>query len=449
MPSSLNIPDAEKLQRKLLQNKLAQAKHRELNKDAVNARRRELYNLKKQGKTQPAPTPVIVPPVNYVEPEDEIHQTLDFENDFVIPPPKAKRLNKKIVLQDDQPPVRKSNRLKGKLIIEPDSEDEKNEIITLKKTTTKKTKSYGKIKVLTLDDAIQAFKDMQNKGIIETGTTTLKKRISDIERVIKVSNCENIVECLNDFNKLSNQIENGTSSRGKKEIYALNVQRDMYFSLLKLADNLDLDVNPEMIAKFKKRTEVLKEQSKINSKSKKDNIIPHYDDYAEQIAKDYGEDSKIFIVTLIFDELHGCRDDFNLVLTNNPNIDKLNNFIVVNGNNNIQVKINVFKTKKNYPSYDITLSSVLSDKIRNYIKQKKYKNGDLIFGKSVSNMFSVANEKMGYKSLGEGAINLLRKMLATKHHKDDLTLEEQIDQAHAMKHSLDTHKTYLRTNKKK
>lgn len=450
MPAKLPISDTEFVKRKLEQNKIAQQKHRDNNKEAVNARRRELYLLKKQGKASTQiTTPSPPPPIE--EPEDEIHQTLDFDNDFVMPPPKAKKLNKKILLQQDVQPVRKSSRLQSKIILEPDSDDDPatyNEVIKLKKKVTNK-KSYGKIKVLTLDDAIKAFKDMQDKGIIEEGTSTLKKRISDIERVIRVSKCQNIVECMNDFDKLSNQIENGTKSNGDHDVFALNVQRDMYFSLLKLSDNLDLDINPVMIEKFKLRAEKLKEQSKIKSKSKKDNIVPHYDDYTEHLAKDYGEQSKIFIVALIFDELKGCRDDFKLILTDSPNIDKTNNYIVVNGNNDIQIKINVFKTKKNYPSYDITLSSVLSDKIRNYIQQKKIKNGDLVFGKSVSNMFSLANEKMGYKSLGEGAINLLRKMLATKNHSDDLSLEEQISQARAMKHSLAAHQTYLRTNKKK
>jgi hypothetical protein len=95
MPPKLNLTEAEALKRILEQNCIRQTKHRNANKDAVNLRRRKLYDIKKQNKNIP------------VIPVQDL--TLDFESVFAMPP--APKTNK-LILQGNAQPVIKSVNLR-------------------------------------------------------------------------------------------------------------------------------------------------------------------------------------------------------------------------------------------------------------------------------------------------------------------------------------------------
>ena len=489
MPNKLPISDEAMIARKRNQNKEAAQKFRDANKQQINERRRELYLLKKQGKasTQTTPAPVIVPPVQQIfdEPENEVHETLNFDDDFYMPPsppaPKAKKLNKKIVLQQDVQPVRQSSRLKKKLIIEEDSEDEYFEIPKKKVTKKKrpkfilvnddgteelliappKTNKTNKVTHLSQKEVNEFLPTLVNEKRSES---SIKTHIADMDRFYKATHCDNAVKCFNEYDdtlfKFDNYIQTSGSSKGLK--FSLNTKKGLYNTICLILDNYkNLDVSTANNEKWHSLAKAFNYKSHKQTEDNKDMEVPHLLDYTDNLNKTFGENSKLFIIFELFLELNGTRDDFDLVLVDNEDDtgNEEHNYLVLTKKGDAKIIINNFKTQRGYAKKNKTISKYLTDKIRKYIADNKIAYNKFIFGKSQSDLISKANKKMGYnqdvdaegRRISNGSINMWRKMLRTFQHEQNPNMsdEELVKLAEDMQHSAVTHNQYLRKTQKK
>jgi hypothetical protein len=451
MPPKLDLTPADALARKNEQNRLRQLKYRTANRDAVNERRRELNKIKKQ--TKPALN-VNQENIKLILEEEEEHKILNFEKDFKMQPaPKAKKLNKKLIIEEDKP-VKINKKLP--FIIESDS-DEEFILKPKKKVATKKASKVISLMQKEVDTFLQSLQG------ISRSQSSVNIHKANLERFFKATNCDNAVKCFNDYNNTLNKLDTYVQTSGKSTglPFALNTKKGIYNSICLILDTYpNLSVSKINNEKWHTIAKEFNYASHTQTEVNKELEVPNLIDYTDNLKNIFGDDSKLFIVWELFIELNGARDDFDLVLVDSKNKadNEENNYLILPKKGNAIIIINNFKTKKGYLKKNKIISKYLTNKITKYITENKIENGALIFGKSQSDLISKSNKKMGYNQdvddkgikISNGSINMWRKMLRTfqQEQNPNMTDAELIKMAEDMQHSAVTHNQYLRKTKK-
>ena len=381
------MTNADELLKKIRdQNKARQDRFYKANKDAINERRRKLYQAGKKALQG------ILPEETLVTHEEPTH---------VVETP----------------------------IVEPLTKSKKNN----KKQSTTKT-------IITYADAVAKLTQFRTENVI-ISDGTLKKYKEDLKRFVTITGCDDISECLKKSHLIIPEINNSKKKNG--EPYSTNTLKSVYQSILFIIDNLHLDIDKKP---YEKEYEIAILQSNDENAEKKETeeVLP-FKVYLEKAKAKWGETSKMYLIASLYDELT-VRDDFQLKIVSNVNdmTDDKANYLLVPKSGNLKITINTYKTETKYGVINHTCSKTLSSQIRKYMKDNNLRIGDYLFGnKKLTQFVSSQNPYIGIK----GGVSLFRNMKVSDELKTIKTPEQRLALAEKMKHSPVSQLWYLRKQK--
>jgi|LakMenE01Jun11ns_1017448.scaffolds.fasta_scaffold9949612_1 hypothetical protein len=282
----------------------------------------------------------------------------------------------------------------------------------------------------------------------EMNKRSKSKYLDDLRRFVVLTNCEdNVIACINDYKKTIPIIHNAVKFDGTP--YALNTKKSLFQVILYIIDNLKLPVKDIIKNWYVKEFEIMKLDSIDKNIVDQDTIIISFTDYLKKIKERFGEESKEYLISLLYNEAT-LRDDFILKIV--PSIkdtkDDNENFIIVSPKEeNLTLIINHYKTRELYGVIKIRLSIGLSRMIRKYIQVENLSMNDYLFGnKNLSTFVQKMNKEIDVN----GGINLYRKMKISEMYKKydgNPSAEERINLSNLMVHSPILQTRYLRNIK--
>jgi hypothetical protein len=421
MPKRIEGTAEEALKRKMEQNILHQRTFlaKDENRVLFNAKRREAYALKKQ----------------------QLLQSLGIATPEPTPAP-TQRGRRQQTQADDE------------------SSDDEEEVQSFKYNKVNRTLDLSKVKSLSLETCLACLDILEEK----TGVST-KGHKTSMRRVVKITNCDDILECINKHSaKIIDEIIAGqkvNKSKGTVTTFAINTLKVTWDSICFVIERLLLPVPRAILQKFKDKSASYQAKSGAQqTERQKTERIPRFETYHDKILEVFGEDSEMDLITRLYEETHGARDNFGLVIISDMAMAKPDlggNYILAKRQKKgkkiiilpLRVIIDNFKTKNDYEGYDLNLSNDLSKRLRAYITKNKRKDGDYLFGvEKLSPFINKSNtelrENHNFLKEAPGGVNLFRKMLASDVEFDKLSTDEQQEEAKRFKHTITTHKQYLR-----
>ena len=394
--------NTEVADRKRELNRARQARHYAKHKELINEQRRAntalLSQLKKPVK-EPVKEPVPVP----------------------VPEPEPEPITQKASHQPLKPIKKKVK----KPIIEPVEEPE---VIMIKKP--KKSKLP---KVIDLEKVFDLLQNLRYDNVIKTDGT-LKKYEEDTKRLMKLTKCDNLVDCLKDPKEISKVIDDSS--------YAINTKKSLYQTIVFIIDNLKLPYSVATFNDYKKHFEIYKGKSTTEGIEKTYESLITFPEYLKLVKEKWGENSKMYLLGRLYDQVT-MRDDFQLmIVSKSADVTDDKNYLVVPKTGQLKVVMNVFKTSNKYKIEPIKLDESLSKLLREFMKKNNLKQGDYLFGnKKLTSYISNNNQLIGVK----GGTNTYRHMKTTEILSDpDLTEEQRIELSLKMAHSPLSQLKYVR-----
>lgn len=376
------------------QDALRQEKYYELHKEEINKRRRERHAEKMKAKQT-----------------ENINITkgiLDDKIQVIKQKPNQEEPKQTIPKQDDKQGIKIVKTTKPKIIIEEDDEEPKN-------------KSKNDMLIEKLDK-------------LELNPLTKKKYIGDLKRVLGLINNEDLITQIRNMNILK-VIKETTQ-------YANNTKQGLVQILLFMITQFNLTINKKALTETKKYFELLKSNIKTEHTAKANddaNSVMSFTCYIDKVKTTFGEKSKMYVLTKLYDEAT-LRDDFVLKIVDKTPRDTNENYIV-NLKSNMTLIINTYKTQTAYGQIKLKLTKGLSNLIKEYMTLNNLKTGDYLFGENkLSDFVRYNNSKIGV----EGGISNFRKMKISEELSKNISEEERITLAEKMKHSPLVQLTYVR-----
>lgn len=315
-----------------------------------------------------------------------------------------------------------------------------------KKRTNKKVSTN--VPVITYDDAITKLTQLRSENIIKTDGT-FKKYKDDLKRFVTITGCDDISQCLQKHSLIIKEINNGKMKNGQP--YSNNTIKSVYQSILFIIDTLNIKVDKKPYEQ-EYNIRILKSNDDNAEKKENEEVFP-FKTYMEKVKDKFGDDSKMYLIASMYDELT-VRDNFQLKLVSNvkdiPNDIGVGqgvpaiNYLLVPKSGNIKIVINSYKTEAKYGIINHTFKKNVSTMIRKYITNNSIKIDDYLFGdKPLTQFVSSNNPKIGI----QGGINLFRQMKIADEIKLAKTPEERLALADKMRHSPVSQLWYLRKQK--
>ena len=306
------------------------------------------------------------------------------------------------------------------------------------KTENKKKPIKNKKPIFTVEYILDKLNQL------EINPLTKKKYINDVNTLMKLTNCDDFVNCFKNHKNIINLIETGKQTKNPTQDYSLNTKKGLFQIIVWLIDNLQIPLTAFKIKIYKKKFEEYKIKSTDLTEEKTtnelDSVIP-YKEYINKIKTKFGEDSKEFLLASLYNELT-VRDDFyNLIIKqDNNNLSDDNNYIIVNDKKS-KIILNQYKSREKYKTINHTVSSVLDKLIKNYIKNKNLKIDDTLFGKTpLTKIIGTMNRAIDI----EGSINTLRHIKVSDELRGVKDVEKRQQLAAIMLHSPATQQKYIR-----
>ena len=277
----------------------------------------------------------------------------------------------------------------------------------------------------------------------ETERKQYSNHLKTIFSILDTAN-ENIVNfILKHANKVIKLITAATHGSDFKR-YTVNSRKAFIQCILKIITVLKLPITATQLQIYKNAFETLKLDSiDANIKAFDTTEIFSFAEYLEKIKEKFGELSKEYVMSKLYEEVT-VRDDFRLKVVPNFNdtVSEIENYIVVpiDSHHRLTIIINEYKTSSKYGPIREELSRPLSNLIREFIKHMGIRYGEYLFGraKTNSNFVSKMNKQIGI----DGGINNYRHMKASEiKYKDN---KERAKLAMKMKHSPLVSLRYLR-----
>jgi hypothetical protein len=316
---------------------------------------------------------------------------------------------------------------------------------------------------LTLDRIKEKVKKLKGKTTEFISVNTQERYIQDAKTLLRILNVEELNTALKTPANVIQAIEDAKQIAGKNkgEPYSINSKKGLAQFLLVIVDNawIGQSLKNTLHEPYFDYFESLDYKSREQS-----NEIQEYDDiddYVKRIKEKFGENSKEFIVAMLYRE-GPRRDDFKLKIIENATEanDPKENYLVVPPNTLTertvcQTVINAHKTAGHFDPLVQKLSPHLSHLIRVYIFVNNLDYGNYLFNnKSLSSFVSKMSKDVGLQGI---TINTLRHMAITKFLSTNPTMAERQIVAKAMGHSLKTQQSYagklrgtgIRRNRKK
>jgi hypothetical protein len=174
---------------------------------------------------------------------------------------------------------------------------------------------YSKKKHLTYEEIREALSHLEYKS-----EKTKKKYLGDLQRLHKITECPDYMKCFKKPDIILNQLENSE--------YSVNTLKSAIQTILFVIDKLELK-------KIKKEAFVkafdiykLKSLDHTAEKQETEKVMP-FQDYIDLVKEKYGENSKMYVIAKLYDELT-LRDDFTLKIVNSgKNLPTEFNYIVI------------------------------------------------------------------------------------------------------------------------
>jgi hypothetical protein len=216
--------------------------------------------------------------------------------------------------------------------------------------------------------------------------------------------------------------------------------------VLYIIDNLKLPIKELVKGYYVNQFEIMKLNCIDENIVTQDTIIISFTDYLKKIKECFGEESKEYLISLLYNEAT-LRDDFTLKIVSSikDTKDDNENFIIVSEKEqNLTLIINHYKTREQYGIIKIRLSIGLSRMIRKYIQVENLSMNDYLFG---NKQLSTFVQKMNKEIDVNGGINLYRKMKISEMYKKydgNPSAEERINLSNLMVHSPILQTRYLR-----
>ena len=268
--------------------------------------------------------------------------------------------------------------------------------------------------------------------------STRKTHISAVNRIFS------IVETLKDLNKnfkaFVNTLENDKG-------YSTNTIKSTISSLLSILDRYKIEIingkNMKSLVNLYNKYILMANDEQI---VKNENVsVPTWSNYLNKAERQFGKNSKQFLVSSLYSVL-SVRDDFaNLIFVRMEDVDNDldKNYLAVDDKDNYYIILNEYKTSKSYKQVEFKLPLKIKRLIKNWLS-----NNGILFNQSVFKESSLSpfvtqmHRDLGYGDLGQGAINLYRKMSVSS--LDGSSYEEKVEKATTMTHGILTQKKYKR-----
>lgn len=391
---------------KKLKANLRQRKFYEANKDKIKEYKRKMYNLK-VGKKIPSDKGLeeIKTPVIQIE-----------ENNTT---PQAVQNKKRIIF------VKKRN------ATEPVEVMEKNQDISLEKETEPK-RGRPKNKVTYSPENTLLFESLAKMNE-KNKPSSIKTYTDHLKTVLRLFNePKNFLQMIKTKpDAVIKGLDKATKTNDEE--YSDNTKKALFEVVVKLADyekatKQTLEKYNDAFSKYKLLSEKVVEK-------KRENVFPTFASVVTKIRDFYGEDSKEFLISKMYEVLP-VRDDFHLKIVSavKDTNDKNENYIV-KAKNKFTIVINKFKTDTRYDTIkkEIERKSLLFELITNFIKLTKPEK--YLFGDTIKNSVFVSNmfKNMKFNTMGEGAISFFRKL--AKANNDDTDVEGVVRLSKIMGHS--------------
>jgi len=297
----------------------------------------------------------------------------------------------------------------------------------------KAIKKPKKKTVIGYDEIITSLEQLKANNVIKSDGT-LNKYKGDVKRLIQVTKCENINDCLKNPTEIIEIIDSST--------FSINTKKSLYQTIVFLVDNLKLNYSKKIFDAYKKAFDIYKLKSLDLSTEKKKEIIISFTDYLERVKTHFGEDSKMWLIANLYYEVT-MRDDFILqIVSRIKDASDENTNYIVTSTSQYTLIMNNYKTSNKYGALKIKLSKSLSSLIKQYITATNLNIGDYLFGdKKLSNYITTHNKLIDV----DDGINFYRHAKITEEFSEkDLSAEERVELAAKMNHSPIVQLRYLR-----
>jgi len=363
-------------------------------------------------------------------------QQMSFEEKYLHQKELA-RLRQKAFYEKNKDKVNEKRRANTKLLNELKTnqhvaKEQDQELITVV-IAPKAIKKATKKTVIGYDEIITLLDQLKANGVIKTDGT-LNKYKGDVKRLVQLTECENINDCLKNPTEIISTIDASP--------FSINTKKSLFQTIVFLVDNLKLNYSKTIFDAYKKVFDVYKVKSIDDSKEKKKIVITTFPEYLEQAKTYFGENSKMYLIAQLYNEI--CmRDDFQLqIVSKIKEASNDNTNYIVRSKSNYVLVMNKYKTSNKYGRLQIPLSKPLTALIKQYIVNHSLNYGDYLFGNTkLSNYISTNNKLLVVKD----GINYFRHAKITEElDGKDLSAEKRVELASRMNHSFAVQERYLR-----
>jgi len=283
----------------------------------------------------------------------------------------------------------------------------------------------------------QSIAKLQQLGMKDQN---LKTYINSIKQLMRITGCEDLVDCLKDSDKIINLIENGKKKNGSAG-YATNSKIGLYQVIVYIIDAFKLDINKEP---YNKQRLLHKIEDETRVENNKEKLVPTWEELLTKTKTKYGPDSKEYVMIRLYQRVPS-RDDFKLLITDKlDGYDTKINYLVLRYGKPSKVILHQFKTADKYGKSSFVLSAELSQLVNDYRFKHKINLNNYLFGTMPQTGFiSKTLKDLGYGDqsvYNQTGISFLRKMSASNTPTE--TPEQKLDLANKMGHSTNTQKHY-------
>ena len=267
---------------------------------------------------------------------------------------------------------------------------------------------------------------------------TRKTHISAMNRIFS------IVESLKDLNK---NYKSFVSTLENNKDYSTNTIKSTISSLLSILDRYKIEIinskNMKALVNLYNKFILMSNDEQV---IKNENVsVPSWSNYLIKTERFFGKGSKQYLVASLYHAL-SVRDDFaNLIFVRmddvNNDLDK--NYLAVDEKDHYYIILNEYKTANSYKQIEFKLPLKVKRLIKNWLSNNSILfNQSLFKESSLSPFVTKMHRDLGYSDLGQGAINLFRKMSVSG--LEGSSYEEKVQKATTMAHGILTQQKYKR-----
>lgn len=267
---------------------------------------------------------------------------------------------------------------------------------------------------------------------------TRKTHISAMNRIFS------IVESLKELNKNYKAV---ISTLENDKGYSTNTIKSTVSSLLSIINKYKIEVinskNTKALINLYNKYILMSNDEQI---VKNENVeVPTWFNYLNKTERFFGKGSKQYLIASLYSVL-SVRDDFaNLIFIRFSDIDNdsTKNYLAVDDTDNYYIILNEYKTSQSYKQVQFKLPLKIKRLMKNWISNNvKYFNESVFKENSLSPFVTQMHRDLGFGDLGQGAINLFRKMSVSA--LDGSSYDEKVEKASQMNHSILTQQKYKR-----